>query len=200
MRIANPFADCPQCRAYGVRAGLRCAGCGISKGYPAAVARSAAPKPLAVTQRWAGEVAAVVSAHPAPEVAAREATFRERPGEAAQIAVAATRCGWGIRRAHYARGTDLGASDVVDSFVMMLGRPGAGLVMWWLARPPWVCAGCGTPRKPTAAGVVRKHGECPGGGQRPVQGDAEAVWEFGRAWPGPLESVTAVMTTIKGEK
>lgn len=141
--------------------------------------------PVEKFQRVWPEPAQIESApHPAPEVPATAVEPVRGdvrvPDQGASLAAAGTGAGWVIRRAMYARGTDLDG-QTVDSYALVLATSGRRVLVTWLARPLMLCAGqCGKPRTPTAAGLVRVHKDCDGGGQPAIDGEGPGDWEYSK--------------------
>lgn len=192
----NPFGaalpDCGVCAAYGAPWGAACSSCGSSKGYPLPAVRerpAPQPPPASAFARVYPEPARARPPHPAPQVGSLHydvlVLHPRVPRQAAQLAAAAAEHRWGISRSTYARGSDLdpktgAALGIVESFALIVSRDGTRLLCTWRAALPFMCAGCSTPRKPMPNGLVRRHGECTGGGQPAVAGPpAEAPdWEW----------------------
>jgi hypothetical protein len=146
--------------------------------------------------------------HPAPEVPVRPAEPGEWPTQAARIRDAARV--WRVDRSTYARGTDIDTKTgaplgVVDSFVLGLRGEAERVVVQWLRGTAMLCCSCLTPRKPLPTGLVRVHGDCPGGGQPAVASGEPGEWEFGNGWRvrgrsphAKLPNITAVLAYVKG--
>lgn len=192
----NPFGaalpNCGVCAAYGTPWGAACWRCGVSKGYsrsPERVRAAPRPIPVAAFQRKYPEPVRERPPHPRPQVSNLSydplVPHPRVPRQAAELAAVATEHRWRIPRSTYARDNDIdpktcAALGIMESFALVLRQPGVALLATWRADLPWVCGACATPRKPLPSGLVRKHGECAGGGQPAVAGPpaAEPDWEW----------------------